>query len=184
MMPPLDCMLDLETFSTRPNAAIVQIGACFFDPKTWLIGKKFHVNVNLASSVLAGLHVDPATVKWWSDRDYSHLLLDAKPLDQALLLFKHWYLDEDPSKGGIQQRPIWSHGAAFDVPVLASAYHALGLEPPWHYRDVLDTRTVFKIASALGWAKEFAGEPAHQALHDAEAQAIEVQNATRRIFTP
>jgi hypothetical protein len=63
------------------------------------------------------------------------------------------------------------------VPVLASAYRALGLREPWDYGRVRDTRTLFALAAELaGWEKP-RRETAHTALADAVAQAEDVRGA-------
>lgn len=172
-----DVMLDLETFATSPDACILQVGACFFDRYTDQIGKRFYTNVSLATSVLAGLKIDPETVQWWRDRDYSHLLHEAKPLSKMTTDFSRWFL-ADYMKEDIR---IWSHGAAFDIPILQSSYLALGQEVPWHYRAVRDTRTIFDLADGFGYIKPREAI-AHQALADAVQQAGEMQSAFQTMF--
>lgn len=174
----MDVMLDLETFSTAPNAAIVQIGACFFDPVSTEIGDKFAANVNLASSLMLGLHVDPNTVEWWSNREHGHLMANPKPLAFVVSMFRDWFLSGPDGK----EANIWSHGAAFDVPVLDSSYRACGIAVPWGYRHVRDTRTLFALALDLGWEKPDGKEPAHEGLADAVAQAILVQDAMKKVL--
>lgn len=57
-----DIMLDLETLGTKSDAAIIQIGACYFDRETGEIGEKFRVNVE---PDLSRFTVEWGTVKWW-----------------------------------------------------------------------------------------------------------------------
>jgi exodeoxyribonuclease VIII len=176
----MDVMLDLETFATTPDAAIVQIGACTFDPRTQDGTRdRFCCNVNLASSVLLGLRVDPATLDWWSKRDYNHLILGTVSLGQALFDFTTWF-----HKHTTADTFVWSHGASFDVPVLALSYAKIGEPAPWHYRQVRDTRTFFAVAEDFGWMKPKSGEPAHQALQDAVQQAHDVQSAASVVYRP
>ncbi|MBK0004878.1 3'-5' exonuclease, partial [Erwinia sp. S38] len=42
-------MIDLETMGNKPNAAIVSIGAVFFEPDSGEIGNTFYSNVQLES---------------------------------------------------------------------------------------------------------------------------------------
>ncbi|MFM2590025.1 3'-5' exoribonuclease domain-containing protein [Vibrio sp. TBV020] len=42
-------MIDLETMGNSSNAAIVSIGACFFEPSTGEIGEKFSRIISLES---------------------------------------------------------------------------------------------------------------------------------------
>ncbi len=39
-----DCMIDFETLGTGPDAAIIQVGACYFDRVTGEIGATFKRN--------------------------------------------------------------------------------------------------------------------------------------------
>lgn len=47
-------MIDLETMGNSSNAAIVSIGACFFEPSTGEIGEKFSRIIYLESSQECG----------------------------------------------------------------------------------------------------------------------------------
>ena len=164
-------MLDLETFGTAPDAAIVQVGAVIFD-----VGSRsgldltFERTVALQSSILAGGSVDADTIAWWRKQsaEAQRSIEYGQTIADALHAFVDWFPKD---------AYLWSHGAAFDVPVLASAYRALGLREPWDYRRVRDTRTLFALAAELaGWEKP-QRETAHTALADAVAQAEDVRAA-------
>lgn len=167
-------MLDLETMSTAPNAAIVQIGAAQFHLDGDGIFVSFERTVALQSSLLAGGSIDPKTVNWWREpgRPRHAIEHNAVSLGDALAHFIDW-LPVDAI--------IWSHGAAFDVPVLESAYRSMGQTPPWSHRNVRDTRTLFALATSLaGWHKPEA-HVAHIAVADAMQQVFEVQSACRAL---
>lgn len=51
-------MLDLETMGSGPRAAIVTIGAVFFDPMTGELGEEFEAAIDLRSSAKYG-EIDP-----------------------------------------------------------------------------------------------------------------------------
>jgi hypothetical protein len=173
-------MLDLETMSTAPNAAIVQIGAVRFDPMestTWIRQGRFERTVALQSSLLAGGVIDPETVAWWRRQEETArfaITADAFPLDIALSAFTRWF-----PKGAT----IWSHGAAFDVPVLDHAYRSLGLVAPWGYRDIRDTRTLYSLAEQLAGWKRPEHLTTHCALADALDQAGDVQSAYQALWS-
>ncbi|MFM9673750.1 3'-5' exonuclease, partial [Streptomyces galilaeus] len=57
-------MLDLETMGQGNNAAIVAIGAVFFEPTTGEIGDTFYRKIDLESAAQYG-EIDPNTVLWW-----------------------------------------------------------------------------------------------------------------------
>jgi len=93
-----DCMIDLETMSTRPNAAIVAIGAVAFNFATLEIGPKFYTVIDLRSAQDVGLHVDGDTVLWWlqqNDAARSQLTLSHRQdLSRALTAFRMWLHSE------------------------------------------------------------------------------------------
>ena len=114
-------MIDIETLSTRTDAVILQIGAVAFEP---LFGGK--VSVGDAYSRYVDFtnqprHVDADTLIWWLEQDHARDVLvrglrsdDALDLAEVLQGFGEWY-------AGLQPSGVWSHGAAFDIPILESA---------------------------------------------------------------
>lgn len=173
-------MIDLETMSTAPNAAIMQIGACVFEFSSPIKSEIIKIDVALQSSLLAGGHVDPDTVKWWNSqrhelkRDFGWATVH---IHDALTQFSEWF-DQEQKRSPIEG--VWSHGASFDIPVLESAYRSVGLPVPWDYRLVRDTRTVHWLAQNLGWEKP-KREVAHTAVEDALAQCDELRGATTHL---
>ncbi len=136
MSAPKHVMLDLETMSSRNNAAIVQIGACVFNPGTREVGDPLWINIRLGDCRARGFHVDPNTEKWWSQQDplaIKRLMSEPRQdLPDALDEFDEWY-----PKGAV----VWSH-ATFDAVITQNAYHELGRKQPWHFRDARDLRTL------------------------------------------
>jgi hypothetical protein len=172
-------MIDLETMSTRTNAAIVSIGAVKFDP-THTVGvlgdqedpeyEDFYAVVDLASSIDAGLHVDGRTVKWWMTQSgqareaWAGDGCEALSLERALGAFYAWY-------GGISL-PTYGNGAAFDIVVLRNAFLAVDHLPPWTFRHEMCYRTIRTLAPDLPYLPSAIE---HHALSDAEAQAVHLQ---------
>lgn len=168
-------MVDLETMSQRPTAAIASIGACLFDPHSDWIGPCFHIHVSLENCLRHGLSIDASTILWWMERDDDarHTLvvgqIDAAPLITALEAFTAFC-----HSGRIYIEPeIWCNGNSFDLPILANAYHAIGAETPWHYWNERDLRTLKGINK--GARLERTGTH-HNALDDALHQARLVQH--------
>jgi exodeoxyribonuclease VIII len=169
-----EMMLDLETAGTGPTAAIIQIGAVVFALDDPLTSWTFERTVALQSSLFAGGSVDVATIDWWCNRPIETqeaVANQAVTLLSALTGFTDWFNE--------QQDPIylWANGAAFDPPILESAYRSLGLPVPWKYSLVRDTRTLYQLATDLaGWVKPMR-KTAHTALADAIAQTEDVRGA-------
>lgn len=175
----MDVMLDLETLDTAMGGAIVQIGAVVFDPRTDVCGERFSCNIHAIDVILKGFSMSVETMKWWSKQpNYEHLMNAPLSLRGALMAFTSFF-----DKHAGENYCIWSHGAAFDVALLDYAYSKLGLEKPWHYQKVRDTRTLYAVAQNFGWNKPGL-EPSHFALQDAVDQARCVQSACLAIFRP
>ena len=142
------------------------------------------------------LHRDPRTVQWWSEQSDEAQAAFADPVDlkEALRRFIQW-LDDLTWRWGqdlpseVEKRTnlrLWSHGPAFDPPILAAAYLACGLPVPWHYRAPRDTRTAFDMAGIddhSAWLKQHPGPlvVAHHALDDSICQARAVCGAYRGV---
>lgn len=152
-------------------------------------GDEYH---NLVRKYL--LTRDPSTVSWWNDQSAEAQAAFADPVDlrEALQRFAGWLhivagreaYSPSPEYVPLQRICIWSHGAAFDPPILAAAYEAVGLPVPWHYRAPRDTRTAFDMADVgdhSTYMQQFNHGTAHHALDDAISQARAVCGAFERV---
>src|SRR5687768_7392592 len=171
----MEVMLDLETMGLSMNSAIIQVGAITFDRR-----HSFSCNVALQSCLMVGMTADPSTLKWWQAQgELAKASLCTQPilsLQTALFNFSTWW-NELP---GLETPLIWSHGAAFDVPLLDQAYELCKQACPWAYQDVRDTRTVFAMAKAKGWKPvQLAEQLRHNAIADCHNQINNVQSALK-----
>ncbi len=174
-----DIMIDIETFGVGGNAAIVQIGAVVFGPKTAYIGAKHRRNVSLSSSILAGMDVDAKTIEWWRKQDpkaQDELSRTTVTIHDALAdLSSFIAYQASEAKNAV----IWSKGTDFDISILKNAYSLCGLELPWKYNAARDVRTLVYTAELLGYESTFEiwNELPHDALRDCEAQVRQVYEA-------
>ena len=169
-------MIDLETMSLAPNAALVSIGAVMMTEQGETIDS-FYRNVSLVSSVNAGLHVDPATILWWmqqSDQARDALTLQSRPLDEALKAFSEWMVIPNSSERLIG---VWGNGAASDNVWLAEAYRAVGWPRPWSHKQDRCYRTFRAMHTDVAPPQE--NENAHNALADAHWQADFMRNVCK-----
>lgn len=174
-------MLDLETMGKGPRAAIVTIGAVFFDPLTGELGKEFEAHIHLEDSELYG-EIDASTVLWWLGQSDAARLAIAYNVDgeqrmalpQALRKFNDWMMD-----GRAGTAPyVWGNGAGFDCTIMANAYAAArkgGFYGTWNGFKDRDVRTVVDMGrDLLGFDPKkdmpFQGVR-HCALDDAKHQA-------------
>lgn len=159
----VNCMIDLETLSTKYNAGILSIGAVKFDHSG--IKDEFYVNIRLKSIMEHGLRIDQDTLNWWNDQNpdaIKSLFSGGKSLRQALSEFKEWY--------GPTSMHTWSNGANFDQVIMCNAFDVFSEKEPWDYYHGMCFRT---LRSLIDPKKTLAPkiEIAHNALHDAKAQA-------------
>lgn len=167
-------MVDLETMGNRSNAAVISIGACKFDPYGDDIQSKFHLIIDLATCVEAGLNIDASTVMWWmAQSDKARMVFNANrryTLRDALVEFSKWF--------GKESLPVWGNGAAFDNVILRNAYAAAGAEAPWKFWDDRCYRTMKNMAPGVPMNKLGV---AHNALDDAVNQAVHLQAIFKHI---
>jgi exodeoxyribonuclease VIII len=173
----LHVMIDMETFGTKPNAAVATFGAVKFDPKanTVDISTSREWTLNVPHQMKMGRMMDPGTVAWWmtqSEEARSVVLpaLNGKGIEtkEFLLMFNDWLVEHGwTSKNPIK---IWSHGATFDIVISTSMYDSVELNPPWRYVNARDTRTIFDMFKP----KPVSYGVAHKAVDDAIKQAYMV----------
>lgn len=176
-------MIDLETMGTANNAAIFQMAAAFFDPKTAQVGETFSQLISLDSSSKHGLTMDVDTILWWMEQDD-----DARPksnlpymsLPEALNNFSG-FINQHSTAKNVQP---WGNGAAFDLVILKSAFSACNLDVPWQFFNERDVRTAVELGRMIGFdpKKEipFKGTK-HEALADCLHQIEYVSAIIQRL---
>jgi len=134
-----DIMIDLETLSTAPDAAVLSIGAVEFDPLTGKMGAEFHVRIDFQDAVATG-RADTDTLKWWIGQEAEagkDVTSGTAKTADALTAFKK-YLPEDCV--------VWGNGATFDISIMENAFmRILSEDAPWAFYNVRDCRTVEAI---------------------------------------
>ena len=166
-------MVDLETLATSPDAVILTIGAVTFDPASNKIFDKLYYRVDVESCDRLGMTINDDTVEWWSkqsaDVQTEAFAEDNRvPIEEVIEKFHKFAWNCDA---------FWSHGATFDLVILDCYYRKLNKVPPWNFWQIRDTRTLFD----LGYDPEMPKEGLHNALEDANRQAIGVQTIYRKL---
>jgi DNA polymerase III epsilon subunit-like protein len=181
-----DVMLDLETLGLYPGAVIMSLGAVVFDLESSTIGEKFYVNIDRRSCTEVGMRVDPATEGWWAQQSAEAKAALLMPAPVALYYALDRFVDWIKKVAGADVR-VWSHGAAFDIPLLRDAERRIGLKMPWSYKNERDTRTLFMAAekgndkSVIDGIWRMSTGTAHNALDDAINQAKQMCELWRLI---
>jgi DNA polymerase III epsilon subunit-like protein len=190
-------MIDLETMSTRDDAAVISIGAVIFDEIQ--IIESLHLPLTMKG--LRG-HIDPETILWWINQ--SKAAQDQTFCNERLLphmaAFDLWQLCEkyhvetfwanDPHFDFVILRNWWRRYRE-DAPIMAPI--GVELQPlidrafPFKYNSPRSYKTVVELAKKYGFTDamydDAKGEfTAHNAVEDAAAQA-RVVIACERWFT-
>lgn len=174
----IHAMIDFETLSTMPNAAVLSLGAVAFT-SDGLIENEFYTNIDSSSCRELGLHTSQATVDWWSqqsDEAKAALLVEpVRNLYDAMVEFSKWVKE-------VKAETLWGNGADFDNPIMKSCFNALDADmpfSPWSgrcYRTIKNIPGMPKMSARSGTH--------HNALHDARSQAMHLieMNKVIRVF--
>lgn len=141
----MDLMIDIETLDVRDSATILTIGAQGFD--LWsdrLTDVTFYTRLDLESQPTRT--IDDGTVEWWGKQspeaqeealgDGNRILITDALTQLSKIAWKH-------------QR-IWANGTTFDITILEHAMAQCGVNVPWKYWQVMDARTLYKLAPEVG----------------------------------
>ena len=172
-------MLDLETASTRPDAAILSIAIVPFNLDGSVNTEmKYVANVDLTSCFLEGDHIDADTQSWWLRQPPAarlQLLAAGKCTIRQAINEAYKYL-----AGLAEQYELimYSRGMDFDFPILDHAMrkYAEPQELPYKYWNKRDVRT---ILATVGISKDDVPRvgDAHIAISDCLTQIAQVQAA-------
>lgn len=169
-------MIDLETLSTAPTAAIRQIGAVWFDPEGSGVHEAVNLYVDPQDCIDRGCAVDWSTIQWWlcQSRDAQLSMATTQPREHSLHGALNALVSTAASIGEVEG--VWGNGSTFDIVILEHAFRLCGITPPWNFWNHRDLRT-------LRWHHPEVPRPtpaiAHNALSDAIAQAQYVQDIMR-----
>lgn len=169
----MDICVDLETLGKGPNAVIIAIGACTFEP---------YIRKPASASFLALIQRDEAmkhgvadqdTIDWWGlqDKSLRQIVFGGSETSRsALVKFCSFVAKQSPDN-------IWANSPSFDCIILQSLFTALDLEYPFFHRRERDVRTVTALARDLSIAmpENNSGYMKHHPLGDALHEAYQVQ---------
>ena len=169
-------MVDIETMSTEPSAAILAIGAVHFDLSGDGYAATFSKRISLESNERAHRSFSASTILWWlqQSKEAQSALYEGQisPLAGALKEFWQWV-------GALSPKPqtVWAKDPDFDVVILK---HAMGRDWPFKYSASRSVRTIWDLA----YPGEHSPGPqgtAHDALTDAIHQVALVQVAYQEL---
>ena len=190
-----DVMIDIETYATRNDAAVVQIGAVAFDPLTGEVNDPFLVSVDRAFYEDVGhpFFVDERTKKWWGQQSVeARKSLDINKVATPFLAMDkliEWFEQQEDFKIANKRRKssrVWANPPQFDLSILrylASKAYGSDNDVPWKHWQETDMRTLCHISGHVK-IEDLPGAEnlvAHRADHDAIRQALLVSEIMKRI---
>ena len=174
-----DCMIDLETLNTTPDATILTIGAVKFDP----FGRElqepkmesFYCKVDVDSCDRIGLTTSDDTIAWWAQqsKEAQEAAFDSEGRIDIEEAFARLY------KFCWGAKRVWSNGSCFDIIICEHVFRKINRAVPWKFWEVRDVRTAFD----LGINPQRPPVTAHHALEDAWNQAVGIQNVYNTLRT-
>lgn len=165
-MGKFNVMVDLETLSARPNAAIVSIGAVEFNYEGFNEDNPFYEEVDLSYyDETRYFDKNTETIKWWmkQSEEVRESLNGTMHLKSVLQMFSQWV---KTNANGRSVR-VWGNSSSFDNVILRIAYEHFGMTPPWKWWGDRCYRTVQNM---FVQPYEHLGT-SHNALDDAASQA-------------
>lgn len=179
-----DIMIDLETLSTRSDAAILSVGIAVFDIKTGKVSDTLYKEVTMEVQKEYG-HIDPETVKWWLQRDDDarQTLYQTESSDRLYIVLckvREFLRRHNHDHSATR---LWSNGSSFDLVILRSAFQRHDMSVIWDYWQERDCRTIFDLAKDICGidVKPSSQDTAHHALQDAINQSESVSWAYRAL---
>ena len=180
-------MIDIEAAGKSTSAALLSIGAVFFNPATGELGEQFYQPIKLASSQYHGGTIDASTVEWWMKQsEEARSVFNAEnrvSLKDALNGLAAFI----KTTAGDADVHVWGNGPAYDNAILATAFHATWIKQPWSFSKDTCVRTMVMLGRQLGIDPKYdmtrEGEH-HNALDDAIHQARYVSVIWQSLFAP
>ena len=168
-------MLDLESLGTRPDCAILTLGAVKFDEYTpGSFGDTLYHRIDVDEQLALGRTVQEDTLAWWMNQAQD--VREEALGEENRVSLETLYRDLNRFCVGVNN--IWCQGPAFDIVILENIYRQCGWPTPWQFWQIRDSRTLFGVH---GDPREKGKAGLHNALEDSISQAQGVQEIYRRL---
>lgn len=145
----IDIMVDIETLSNKTDATIFQIGAVAFNLVSGDTIREFNRTSDISKNETK-VNVSGSTLQWWLKKDkalFEKLLTSGVGSSEDMIRdFRDWIV-EIQDEYGFKNVYLWGNGILFDNKIIQYNMETLGLEYPIFYRNDLDVRTVYQLAS-------------------------------------
>jgi len=156
------CMVDIETLSSQPDAAVIAIGLCLFNHKEILDSRQFLIDPRYAPG-----HRDIDTLEWWQNQDSG---VFTKMMSGEAMPWEICHEMYDLCRHEWKTRTIWANAPTFDISILRQLFKLYDIGFPFHFSKEMDYRTVKHFAKEMGI--DFNAPLEERSAHDAESDAI------------
>lgn len=171
----MDCMLDLESLGTRPDCAILTLGAIKFDPFNLdKFGDGIYFRIDVDEQLSLGRQVQEDTLEWWMGQAEDVREEALGESDRISLTSMYQQLN----RFLVGVNNIWCQGPAFDIVILENIYRQMSWPTPWQFWQIRDSRTLFGVH---GDPREKNKVGLHNALEDCVSQATAVQQIYHKL---
>lgn len=186
MTDSVHIMVDIETLSTKPNAAVLSIALVEFDPTNGEVLDK--MKVALSTYEQDNRHVDPNTVRWWVNQAKTNIQAveasftdDTVNLGDAIRMVKNFVTDKVfLSSGHRKNVNVWSCDPDFDLVILDNLFEELGFASPFYFFEHRSVRTMRMLGKMI-FEDEFKHEATHDPYDDCVRQIKEVSRVMSAI---
>src|SRR5690606_15097059 len=86
------------------------------------LGEKFYAVLDIEDQKAKGRTINPSTMEWWQKQ--------SSEARQVLDELWDFIYSTDDAPGRMR---IWTNGADFDIPQIASLFRMYGMELPWEF---------------------------------------------------
>lgn len=175
-MSKIHLMCDLETTGVEPGCCILSIALVPFHTEAPL--DSFYETISHLSSKTAGFVDDIETLNWW-DKQKPGIQQEAFAGTRSIKAVMESACHFISLLGDPKDIFLWGNGKDFDNVILSHTLKKLGIKQPWHYRN---NRCYRDLAASYPWVKKQDIMYAHNALHDAKAQAAHAEMIFKEVL--
>lgn len=178
-----EIMLDLECTDSKRTAAIVSIGAVFFDIHKQELGLPFYCEISLKGikeQLAAGRSLSLDTMVWWLGQSDGARNVWQKNAHEKFDIVPALHLFAEYCSNSTERPRVWGNGVDYDNVVLRDCYETFDIKTPWHFRDNRCYRTMKNLFNKAHTALERVGSH-HNGLDDAKTQAVHLMKMLKDI---
>ncbi len=177
-------MLDLECLNSNTDAAIISIGAVYFDLEKYEMGPELYLELSqdaIQEQLNLGRTWSLSTNIWWmqqcDDARKVWANSDFKVTNSEACFAIKEFWEKYPIHGRNIQ--VWGNGSTYDNVCLQSYLRTFKKRIPWNYRGDLCYRTIKTLFGNRAVLERVGTH--HNGLDDAKTQALHLMNMIKAV---